>query len=264
MAQRPGPFAGNREMRRTMSTHRRSGRILRTALVAVLAFVLATVCSSNALATAPDSGAAGTAKIDQAVTDQLAQSGSATFFAVLNSEADLSSVPRTGEAGSQRTADVFTTKVAYADRTQAGLRDLLTARGAQFTPYWIANTVEVTGDAALVDEIAARPEVRAIVPNRTHPLERPTAAPEEARVDAVEWNISQIRANKVWSDFNDRGEGIVVASVDTGVAYQHPALVGKYRGNKGDGTFDHNYNWFDPAKVCGNPSLAPCDNNNYG
>ncbi|MFD1050010.1 S8 family serine peptidase, partial [Kibdelosporangium lantanae] len=83
-------------------------------------------------------------------------------------------------------------------------------------------------------------------------------------MDAVEWNISQIRANKVWSDFNDRGEGIVVASIDTGVAYQHPALVGKYRGNKGDGTFDHNYNWFDPAKVCGNPSLAPCDNNNHG
>jgi subtilisin family serine protease len=247
-----------------MSTRRRSGGILRAALVAVLAFVLATVYSSNALATAPNSGVARSAKIDKTVTDQLAQSGSATFFAVLNSEANLGSVPQTGEAGSKRTADVFNTKVAYADRTQAGLRDLLAARGVQFTPFWIANTIEVTGDAALVDEIAARPEVRQILPNRTHPLEQPIAAPEEAQVDAVEWNINQIRANKVWSDFNDRGEGIVVASIDTGVAYQHPALVGKYRGNKGDGTFDHNYSWFDPAKVCGNPSLAPCDNNNHG
>ena len=25
----------------------------------------------------------------------------------------------------------------------------------------------------------------------------------------------------------------------------------------GDGTFDHNYNWFDPSHVCGSPSLAP-------
>jgi subtilisin family serine protease len=243
---------------------------VKAALVAVLAFVLATVYSSHAFA-GPNSGndTAGraidpAAKIDKAVTDDLTQSGTATFFAVLNSEANLSSVSSTGRAGSQRTADVFNAKVAHADRTQAGLRDLLTARGVQFTPFWIVNTIEVTGDAALANEIAARPEVKQILPNRTHPLEQPTPAEQLAQVDSVEWNINQIRANKVWSDFGDRGEGVVVASIDTGVAYQHPALVGKYRGNKGDGTFDHNYNWFDPAQVCGSPSLAPCDNNNHG
>ncbi|MFD1044753.1 hypothetical protein ACFQ1S_03660, partial [Kibdelosporangium lantanae] len=75
-----------------MSTYRRSGGILRTALVAVLAFVLATVYSSNALAAAPNGGVARPSKIDMVVADQLAQSGSATFFAVLDSEADLDSV----------------------------------------------------------------------------------------------------------------------------------------------------------------------------
>jgi subtilisin family serine protease len=40
--------------------------------------------------------------------------------------------------------------------------------------------------------------------------------------------------------------------------------VNQYRGNNGNGTFTHDYNWFDPSRVCGNPSLAPCDNNQHG
>ncbi len=252
-----------------MSTRRRSGGTLRAALTVVLAFVLATVYSSNAFGSAaPNSGTPVTdpaTKIDKVVQNTLTQSGSATFFVVLNSEANLSSVTATGRAGTQRTKDVFAAKTSFADRTQAGLRDLLTARGAQFTPFWIVNTIKVTGgDAALADEIAARPEVKQIVPERLHEIPQPSPGQAEAQIDAVEWNISQINAPKVWSDFSDRGEGVVVANIDTGVSYQHPALVGKYRGTKGDGTFDHNYNWFDPSKACGNPSLAPCDNNNHG
>jgi subtilisin family serine protease len=255
-----------------MSPRSRSGGLVKAALIAVLAFVLATVYSSNAFGAAgPNSGNGTTdqgidpaSKIDKVVASSLAQSGSTTFFAVLNSEANLDSVTAKGRAGTQRTVDVFTQKVAFADRTQAGLRDLLTARGAEFTPFWIVNTIKVTGDSALVNEIAARPEVKQILPERVHEIPAPTPAQEQARVNAVEWNINQINANKVWSDLADRGEGVVVANIDTGVNYQHAALVGKYRGNKGDGTFDHNYNWFDPSSACGSPSLAPCDNNNHG
>jgi subtilisin family serine protease len=255
-----------------MSTRRRNGGLLRAALVAVLAFVLATVYSTQAFATAgPNSGndsaaqlSAAAQKIDKAVTETLTESGAATFFVVLNSEANLNSVASSGRAGTQRTTDVFNAKVAHADQTQAGLRELLTARNADFTPFWIVNTIKVTAGAALVDEIAARPEVKQIVPEQFHPLEQPSQAEELAQVNAVEWNIDRVRANKVWSDFSVRGESVVVANIDTGVQYTHPALVGKYRGNKGDGTFDHNYNWHDPSKVCGNPSLAPCDNNNHG
>ncbi|NRN68242.1 Bacillopeptidase F [Kibdelosporangium sp. 4NS15] len=246
--------------------------MVRAALVAVLAFVLATVYSSHALGAAgPNSGsdAAGqikpaSEKIASEVSKSLAQSGSTTFFAVLDSAANLSSISTTGRAGTQRTADVFSALTSHADRAQAGLRDLLTARGAEFTPFWIVNTIKVTGDAALVDEVAARPEVKQILPERVYDVPQPTPAEELAQVNAVEWNIDRVRANKVWADFSIRGENVVVANIDTGVQYTHPALVGKYRGNKGDGTFDHNYNWHDPSKVCGNPSLAPCDNNNHG
>jgi len=57
--------------------------------------------------------------------------------------------------------------------------------------------------------------------------------------------VKNIQANKVWSTGN-YGDGIVVASIDSGVRYTHKALVNNYRGNIGSGSFDHDYNWFDP------------------
>ena len=77
-----------------------------------------------------------------------------------------------------------------------------------------------------------------------------------AEVHSVEWGIANINADDVWSQFGITGEGITVASIDSGVDYQHPALVGHYRGNNGDGTFNHNYSWFNAAGTC---PTAPCD-----
>jgi hypothetical protein len=60
----------------------------------------------------------------------------------------------------------------------------------------------------------------------------------------------------------------VVAGIDTGVFYQHEALVQQYRGNNGDGTFDHDYNWYAPTitatNACPGAATAPCDFSNHG
>ena len=98
--------------------------------------------------------------------------------------------------------------------------------------------------------------------DRTHDLPEPQPVDALPTVDAVEWGIDRIRADDVWSTFGVRGEGLVVANVDSGVQFDHPALVGRYRGNLGGGSFDHNYNWFDPSHIC--PTPAPCDNNDHG
>ena len=92
-------------------------------------------------------------------------------------------------------------------------------------------------------------------------MEEPTKGKPQHEVNSVEWGVANINADDVWSQFGVTGEGITVASIDTGADYQHPALVGKYRGNNGDGTFNHNYNWFDAAGSC---SGAPCDTNGHG
>ncbi len=147
--------------------------------------------------------------------------------------------------------------------SQAGVARLLAARGVRFESYWIANTGKVHGPKGLMRELAARSDVAKVEADR--PLSIPEPAPAASIASAgVEWNIAAINAPAVWSDLEVTGRGIVVANLDTGVQFDHPALVNQYRGNRGDGTFDHNYNWFDPSSVCGSPSLAPCDNTEHG
>ena len=66
--------------------------------------------------------------------------------------------------------------------------------------------------------------------------------------DAIELGVSTVHAPQVWA-LGYRGQGITVGSIDTGVQYDHPALVRQYRGNLGGGNFDHNYNWWDTAQT---------------
>jgi len=119
-------------------------------------------------------------------------------------------------------------------------------------------------DKPTLDIIAARPEVESVNADKSYAVPKPMPGDEQAKINAVEWGISRIKADQVWSTYNVRGEGIVVANIDTGVLYTHSALSRQYRGNLGSGVFDHNYNWHDPAGACGNGKRTPCDNNGHG
>ena len=195
--------------------------------------------------------------------DQIADRGSTTFWVVLEQKADLRPAASVQNSTS-RGEFVYGELRKTADRSQAGLRALLARRGADYKPFWILNSIRVTGDQALLDELAARSEVQKIIADPVFRIPDPIVGKAESRIDAVEWGIDRIRAPLVWSTYGDRGEGIVVANIDTGVHFNHPALVRQYRGQQRRRTFDHNYNWYDPSRVCGSPSLAPCDNNAHG
>jgi subtilisin family serine protease len=73
------------------------------------------------------------------------------------------------------------------------------------------------------------------------------------------YGISRIHADQVWSQDGDRGEGIVVASADTGVQWNHPALLGKYRGWDGQNA-SHDYNWHDAIEDV----AVPLDDHGHG
>ncbi|MCK2219253.1 S8 family serine peptidase [Actinomadura sp. ATCC 31491] len=223
----------------------------------VTAALLASQAAPQAVAqAAPDPG-----KIDSAVQATLEQDGKATFWVRMKGAADLSGARRA--ATKQAKAElVLEAKTERADSSQQGLRKLLDARAADYTSYWIVNAVRVTADEKLATEIAKLPEVEAISPVRTLSLPKPVQGRAEARVNAVEWNIDRIGAPRVWSETGDRGEGIVVATIDSGAQFDHPELAASYRGRNPDGTVTHDYNWFDPARVC--PTSAPCDNNGHG
>ncbi|MEU6723834.1 S8 family serine peptidase [Nonomuraea wenchangensis] len=205
--------------------------------------------------------AAEPGKIDAVVQADLEQDGKATFWVRMKGAADLSGARRAATKRAKAEL-VVESKTERAESAQRSLRTLLDARSADYTSYWIVNAVRVTADEKLAAEIAELPEVETIAPVRTLSLPKPDKATAEARVNAVEWNIDRIGAPRVWSETGNRGEGIVVATIDSGAQFDHPELAASYRGKNPDGTVTHDYNWFDPARVC--PTSAPCDNNGHG
>src|SRR5438874_175003 len=41
-------------------------------------------------------------------------------------------------------------------------------------------------------------------------------------------SVAKIQANQVWVEYGTRGKGVVVAVIDTGIDYKHPALGGSF------------------------------------
>jgi subtilisin family serine protease len=182
-----------------------------------------------------------------------------TVWVVMKPEADLTRAVSTNwiARGREVVRELTTTAAA----SQASLIAYLSTRGVRFQSYWIVNTLKVTADRNTIAEIGRRPDVKTIVPDKSYSLPPIRPGRPQPGVQTVEWGVANVRAPEVWSTFGARGDGIVVANIDTGVQFDHPALVAQYRGNNG-GSFDHNYNWFDPAKIC--PPGTPCDNNAHG
>ncbi|MEU0549494.1 S8 family serine peptidase [Micromonospora sp. NPDC005979] len=229
----------------------------RTAVACVAALLALTAQPAVAARPAPTP-----AHVDQRLLRQLGATGTGSFLVYLRSTAPVARTAKLRDPD-DRAREVHRLLTTTATRTQKGLRKLLRTRKAAHTSYWIANAVRVTGNRALLDEIAKRPDVARIEPSRSYPLLRPTPATgSHADANGPEWGLTNINAPQVWNELGDRGDGVVVATIDSGAQYDHPALVGAYRGNLGGGVFDHDHNWYDPAGVC--PSAAPCDNVGHG
>jgi subtilisin family serine protease len=88
------------------------------------------------------------------------------------------------------------------------------------------------------------------------PEDSPSLGYEPSPEGSPLWNIQLIGADKVWNEFNVRGNGIVIGQSDTGVDGDHPAIREQYRGLiSGD-----DYNWYDPW----NNTKSPHDEIGHG
>jgi len=220
---------------------------------------------------------AWTAKTDPALLAATADGATAEFLVVLEAQADLSGAARLGDK-TARGRHVYETLTAVAARTQAPLRALLDAHGAPYRAYWVTNMLWVRGDRALVQTLAARPDVTYVYANtpRRVDLPQPSAvaprsADDSAAVD-VEWNVAFVGAPEVWAA-GFTGQGVVIGGQDTGYDWQHEALKAQYRGWDGRAA-DHDTNWHDaihennpntsPGNPCGFDSPQPCDDQTHG
>jgi serine protease AprX len=198
-------------------------------------------------------------KISARVLDETANGSATEALVVLAQQADLSpaTVLPTKLAKGRF---VFNSLREVANRTQAPIVALLRQRGISYQSFWIANMIQVTGNRALLEELAARPDVKQIDANpyvRTA-LPVPTAF-DTAQPAGVEWNITKVRAPQVWK-LGFKGQGRVVAGADTGVQWDHPALKSHYRG--WDGTkANFDYNWHDASPQ---HSPTPIDPHGHG
>lgn len=201
------------------------------------------------------------AKIDPAVVATLVNSddGTAPFFVVFAERTPLAAAYRIQDWAA-RGRFVVDNLQATANRSQNGVRGYLRGQKIDFTPFWIENKIYIPkGTLDLARYLTQRPEVAAVIPETIHSLPQPLAS--GVGLQSVGWNIAMIGADQVWSTYANKGTGIVVASIDSGVQYDHPALVNQYRGNLGSSSFNHNGNWYDPTRTCAG---APCDNVGHG
>jgi len=231
-------------------------RTARRSLAALAVVLTCALPGAYAAASADD-------KIDPDLLARLTAEGSAPFFVRMKSRADLAPARIITDREAQGRF-VQQTLSSVARASQAGVLAVLASRRIAHQPFYIVNVVRVIGDLATARLLAGRTDVERLVPERIHPLPPPAPAAPRARVDGVEWNIARIGAELVWRQFGVTGQGIVVGNIDTGVDFLHPSLARSYRGNLGDGGFDHDYNWWDPAQVCGPSGSPPCDNDAHG
>ncbi len=157
---------------------------------------------------------------------------------------------------------------AHSERNRTFITPLLNANQAvRIKDLWLINGIAATVPAVAVKQLAAHPAVAQIdldtfvqggrsqrtPPSRTLPGERPEAAPSNAIPPLVApeaptakpgWNLLAIHAPEVWAQ-GHTGQGVVVATMDTGVDLAHPDLRSQWRGGRNS--------WFDPHQEEASP-----------
>lgn len=183
-----------------------------------------------------------------------------TVIVTLRDQANLQRLSIQAEPNrAARLRNVITELQAKANGSQKALKALLTIRQAerrvdQVTYFWIFNGLAVTATPAVIQELAARPEVFSITPNET--IQAPPMPPAEqgqVGILAAEANLSLINAPALW-DLGYKGQGIVVANMDTGVDVNHPQLGPRWRGGTNSWKDPYNQHPTTPVDIAGNSS----------
>ncbi len=198
-------------------------------------------------------------KIEPELLAQFA-SGRVDFVVRFVEQADLS--PAYEMSWEERGWFVYDTLQEVTARSQSRAKAYLDSRGLAYHTFIAGNELYVwAGDLLAANALAALPEVAYVWAARTfyiNPIIEEDVSNVPEGIDALAWGIVDTQADQFWSAFGLQGDGIVVANIDSGVQWDHPALDQAYKcpGDPGNAAC-----WFDPANVCGG---TPCDNAGRG
>ena len=179
----------------------------------------------------------------------------------LREQANLGAVGA-GSSTQRRHQIVALLKATAAQSAQVKANALATRAAAgdavsEITPFWIFNGFAITASPSVIARLAASPEVLRITPDALDLAPAGAANPANpispaAAMTGVEANLSVVQAPALWN-LGWRGQGVGVASLDTGGDVAHPDLASSWRGGANS--------WFDPYDE--HPSL-PTDVNGHG
>ena len=213
-------------------------------------------------------------KISSRLKDQFSKDKYVTFLVKLQSQADTKKAAKNAakmakdqkltaaKAKYMKRSAVVNALRAMATETQESLLKYLenekkAGNVKNYESFYIVNGIAVTGTEMVMNKLATFSEVAKILPNetrqlfpvKTEPMKTEPAKNKKQTTGTVEWNIERVGAPAVWNMGYD-GTGVVVASIDTGVQWDHPALKEKYRGyNPANPNEPNNeFNWFDAVR----------------
>ena len=231
---------------------------------------------ANASSLAPVKTETGPLTVDPKVQTDLANNGKADFWVRLRQSADTSQLPADLNRDAQGEY-VYQSLTTVAAATQKNVVSYLNSSGLKYETHWIVNAVLVYGaSAGDLQALTKLPEVVEIKGRFSAQFQAFTGTPlgipmygppsiNSPEWSGTAWGLEFTKADQVWG-MGVKGAGIVVANIDTGVQWNHPALVEQYRGN---GTVpENNYNWYPPTAAakgaCPGAADAPCDWSGHG
>jgi bacillopeptidase F len=138
-----------------------------------------------------------------------------------------------GDQAARRSA-IITALRKQAEHSQKPMLEFLRDTPArQVVSLWMINGMSLRLPAHAASQLVHVPLVQSIS------LDATLSASETAAASSApaEWNLSLIGAPQLWQN-GHLGQGVVVASLDTGVDIDHADLAGKWRGGANS--------WFDP------------------
>jgi hypothetical protein len=148
-----------------------------------------------------------------------------------------------------KVVELLQTKAAASQQPLRAFLEIKRREGSvgEVISFWVFNGLAVEATPAVIAELAARRDVLRITADETIPF-----LTDESSSTVVEPNISKVNAPALWEQ-GYRGQGIVVANMDTGVSLEHPDLFAQWRGGTNS--------WYDPY---GENLAGPVDFNGHG
>ncbi len=192
---------------------------------------------------------------------------------IMRDQASFRRSPYRMESKQRKGREVVNSLKNVAFGSQQNILKMLQTSNVNYRQYWAMNAIAAFDvPAEMLKTIASRNDVRKLIanPKLRNRIPSPRYVAQGFGAEAAGQNIVSTGATAVWEK-GITGEGIVVAGQDTGVQWNHPALIRSYRGSAGGRRMapDHDYNWHDAihsgrSNPCGFGTSVPCDDDQHG